>query len=289
MADDTTLMLIIVVAAIMIGVIIFEIFYIRSKRLKRRLKEGKHYVAKPTKGELRDDAHNALITGRAIARTLVRSGTPMGSIWDQLEEAEKAFERDEYKTTIDVVEKAKESMKYARLTHQKKGDVMKLESTAPSPPPSEDEMLTKEFIQKKLPDNFMQAKFSLGVAQKQIEESKSAGVDVSAASSVLQDAEKAFENKDYTTALREAIRSKNMVGAGEAGPTTIAPEEEVIEITEEQYKNKCEGCGEFLSPEDSFCRKCGAKVPKATECDDCGKTAEMEDKFCRECGKELPS
>lgn len=285
--DDGTLVLIMVVGVVMIAVIIFEVLYIRSKRLKKRLKEGKRYVAKPSKGELKDDAHNALITGRAIARTLVRGGTPMGGIWDMLEEAEKAFDKGEYKTSIEVVDRAKEAMKHAKLAHEKKGDVVKLEST-PSTPPGEDEMLTKEYIQKKLPENFMQAKFSIGVAQEQIEEGKKAGMDVTAASSVLQDAERAFENKDYTTALREAIRCKNMLCTGETSLTTIAPEEEVIEITEEQLKNRCGGCGEFLDQEDSFCRKCGAKIPKASECDECGKTADMDDKFCRECGTELP-
>lgn len=286
--DDDTLILIIVVAGVMIGIIVFEILYIRSRRLKKALREGAHYVAKQPKKALRDDAHNALITGRAIARAMQRTGTPMSSAWETLEEAQKAYDKGDFKACVEIVDRAKDAMKAARLAKEKKGDLVKLESEAPSPA-GEEEILTKEYIQKKLPENYMQAKFSIGVAKKQIEEGRKAGSDVEAANSVLQDAEKAFEMKDYATALKEAIHSKNMVDVGESGLAIIAPEEEVIEITEEQLKNRCEGCGEFLREGDSFCRKCGAKIPIATECDDCGKTADMDDKFCRGCGKELPS
>lgn len=242
---------------------------------------------KQTKSALKDEAHNALITGRAIARTLERSGASMPGTWNQLEEAQLAFDRGNFRVCIELVDRAKESMKAERLAREKKGDLAKLESS--SPPSGKDEMLTKEYIAKELPENFMQAKFSLNLARDHIEDCRSRALDTGAAALVLQDAERAFDGRDYATALKLAIRCKNLLGDMEGGLRTIPPEEEVIEITEEQLRNRCQGCGELLNESDSFCRKCGAKIPKAAECEECGKVADIDDKFCRGCGTKLPS
>jgi RNA polymerase subunit RPABC4/transcription elongation factor Spt4 len=284
---QTTITIVLVVAMVLL--ILIEILYLRSRRIKKKLQKGTPLEAKQTKDRLRDEAHNALITGRAIVRTLERSGTPMKSAWELLKEAETAFDRKNFRVCINLVDKAKEMMKSARLAREKKGDLTKLEST-PVTPAGKDEMLTKEYIQKKVPENYMQAKFSLGVARKQLKDRKGEGLDTDTAGLVLQDAERAFEDNDYMTALKLAIHCKNMTDVGGSGLATItaAEDEEVIEITEEQLKNRCTGCGEFLTEGDGFCRKCGAKIPKASECEKCGKVAEMDDKFCRGCGSELP-
>jgi hypothetical protein len=211
----------------------------------------------------------------------------MTSIMNQLDEAQLAYDRGDYRLTIDVVEKSKDSMKAARLAREKKGDLAKLDSS-PSPP-GEDEMLTKEIIAKEMPENFMQAKFSLNLARDHLEKCRVGAIDTEAAALVLQDAERSFDEKDYATALKLAVRCKNLLVTDEEGLGTIPPDEEVIEITEEQLKNRCTGCGEFLVEGDGFCRKCGAKIPKAAECEKCGKAADIDDKFCRGCGEELPS
>ncbi len=277
--------LMVLVTTVFVIVIIAEILWLRKRRLERGMGTGRR--TKKSKSTLRDEAHNALITGRAIARTLERSGASMPGTWGELEEAQLAFDRGNYRVCIEIVDRAKESMKAERLAREKKGDLAKLES---SPPPSgKGEMLTKEFIAKELPENFMQAKFSLNLAKDQIEDCRKRAIDTEAAALVLRDAEKAFDGKDYATALKLAIRCKNLLGDAEGGLETIPPEEEVIEITEEQLKNRCQGCGELFKEGDSFCRKCGAKIPKAAECEECGKVADIDDKFCRGCGTELPS
>ncbi len=282
---DSNAILIGALALTMVVVIIAEVLWIRNRRMKKRLASGGS--AGRGKASLRDEAHNALITGRAIARTLERSGGSMPGTWSQLEEAQLAYDRGNYRVCVDLVDRAKESMKAERLSREKKGDLAKLESSAT--PRGEEEVLTKEYIAKELPENFIQAKFSLNVAGEQMEECRNKAMDTEAAALVLQDAEQAFERKDYTTALKLAVRCKNLLGDATGSLETIAPEEEVIEITEEQLKFRCEGCGELLIEGDGFCRKCGAKVPKALECEKCGKVADMDDKFCRGCGSELPS
>lgn len=284
MADSSTI-LIGALALGMVIVIFAEVLWIRNRRMKKRLASG--VTGGKGKSSLRDEAHNALITGRAIARTLERGGGPMPGTWSQLEEAQLAYDRGNHRVCIDLVDRAKESMKAERLAMEKRGDLAKLESSVS--PPSKDEVLTKEFIAKELPENFIQAKFSLNLARENLEECRNKAMDTEAAALVLQDAEQAFESKDYTTALKLAVRCKNLLGDAESGLKTIPPEEEVIEITEEQLKFRCQGCGELLMEGDSFCRKCGAKVPKAVECEKCNKEAEMDDKFCRGCGSELPS
>jgi hypothetical protein len=276
--------MVVVISVIFIVVLIGEFFWLRNRRLKRKMGTGRPVKKKET---LQDDAHNALITGKAIVRTLELGGTPMTGIISQLDEAQLAYDRGNYRVAIDTVEKAKDSMKAARLTSVKKGDLAKLDS--PLPPPGEDEMLTKEFIAKELPENFIQAKFSLNLARSHMEKCRLGAIDTEAAALVLQDAEHAFEQKDYSTALKLAVRCKNLLVTEEGSLETIPPDEEVIEITEEQLKNRCTGCGEFLVIGDSFCRKCGAKIPKAAECEKCEKVADIDDKFCRGCGEELPS
>ncbi|MEE9224424.1 MAG: zinc ribbon domain-containing protein [Thermoplasmata archaeon] len=282
MADET-LVTIVVISVVLLGVLIGEFFWLRNRRLKKRMGTG----GPVKKRSLQDDAHNALITGRAIAKTLDRGGTPMTAVKSQLDKAQVAYDRGNYRVAIDMVETAKDSMKATRLAGEKNGDLAKLDSSPT--PPAEDEMLTKEIIAKKMPENFIQAKFSLNLARDHLEKCRVGAMDTEAAALVLQDAEKAFEEKDYTTALKLAVACKNLLATEDGGLETIPPDEEVIEITEEQLKNRCTGCGEFLVEGDGFCRKCGAKIPKAAECEKCGKAADIEDKFCRGCGTELPS
>jgi hypothetical protein len=280
---DETLVLVVAISLIFIVIVIGELIWLRNRRLKKGLGTG----GRVKKKSLRDDAHNALITGRAIVRTLERGGTPMEATMNQMEEAQMAFDRGNYRVCIDIVDQAKESMKTARMAAEKKGDLAKLDS---SPPPAgKDEKLTKEIIAKEMPENFIQAKFSLNLAKDHMEKCRERAIDTEAAALVLQDAENAFEAKDYSTALKLAVRCKNLLVSDDVSLETIPPDEEVIEITEEQLKNRCTGCGEFLVEGDAFCRKCGAKIPKAAECEKCGKEADIEDKFCRGCGEELPS
>jgi hypothetical protein len=274
--------LIVVGAVGLLIVVVAEVLWMRKRRLTKRMASG----GTASKSPLQDDAHNALITGRAIARTLERGGTSMTAILSQLDEAKMAYDRGNYRVCSDIVEKAKDSMKAARLKREKKGDLAKLDS---SPPPAEDEMLTKEYITKELPENFVQAKFSISLARDHMEDCRLRALDTEAAALVLQDAENAFEGEDYSTALKLAVRCKNLLPTEEGSLDAIPPEEEVIEITEEQLKNRCTGCGEFFVEGDDFCRKCGSKIPKAIECEKCGKDADIDDKFCRGCGTELPS
>lgn len=280
---DQTLVLVVVVALTFIVIVIGELVWLRNRRLKKGMSSG----GRVKKMSLRDDAHNALITGRAIVRTLERGGASMEATMNRLEEAKMAFDRGDFRACIDIVDKTKDSMKTARMAAEKRGDLEKLEASPP--PPGDEEMLTKEIIAKEMPENFIQAKFSLNLAKDHMEKCRQGAINTDAAALVLQDAEKAFEEKDYTTALKLAVRCKNLLATEDGGLETIPPDEEVIEITEEQLKFRCTGCGEFLVESDSFCRKCGAKIPKAAECEKCGKVADIEDKFCRGCGTELPS
>lgn len=281
MADEILVMAV-AISVIFIVVLVGEFLWLRNRRLKKRM-----FTGVPVKKEsLQDDAHNAIITGRAIARTLERGGTSMTAIMSQLDDAKMAYDGGNYRVCIDIVERAKDSMKAARLTREKEGDLAKLDS---SPPPAEDEMLTKEYITKELPENFVQAKFSINLAKDHMEDCRKRAIDTEAAALVLQDAENAFESEDYSTALKLAVRCKNLLPTEEGSLEAIPPEEEVIEITEEQLKNRCTGCGEFFVEGDGFCRKCGSKIPKAAECEKCGKVADIDDKFCRGCGTEFPS
>ncbi len=56
----------------------------------------------------------------------------------------------------------------------------------------------------------------------------------------------------------------------------------------------CPACDEPNTAEDTFCRKCGAKLPEATAaqgavCSNCGKQNTVGTKFCSGCGTKLPA
>ena len=99
---DQTLVLVVAVALTFIVIVIGELVWLRNRRLKKGMSSG----GRVKKMSLRDDAHNALITGRAIVRTLERGGASMEAAMNRLEEAKMAFDRGNFRTCIDIVDNA---------------------------------------------------------------------------------------------------------------------------------------------------------------------------------------
>lgn len=159
----------------------------------------------------------------------------------------------------------------------------------------EDEMTTEALIKKKMPKDYLPAKFEISVCESRIKEAEKSGKDTEEAKKYLAEAKSHFEAKRYTEAFKAAVRSKKALGIGseEHIPLEERPEsveegmEEVIEVTVESGKDICLNCGNRLKPGDKFCRKCGTKVQIEIYCTKCGAKAEPDDIFCGACGNKL--
>lgn len=204
---------------------------------------------------------------------------------------EQAVEEVE-EVPMEVEEMAEEEMNEEEL--QRKREEVKKELESMEIP--EEEMSTEALIKKKMPKDYLPAKFEINVSESKIREADKSGKNTEQAKKYLAEAKAHFEAGRYTEALGAAVRSKKALGVGEEDhippqekekQVSQPAEEQVIEVTVESGKGICLNCGNPLKPGDKFCRKCGAKVQVEIYCTKCGTKAEPDDVFCGACGNKL--
>lgn len=269
MADGITTDTILIMAMLLslAGLLAFELRFMKRRRKR-----------KGAQGELPDQAHNALLSVKAIRDTLARGGVRSPEAEDAIREAEVAYTQLHYRVAIDVAAKAKGLLRTAKLRHQERGDLAKLDEIATSGPGGA-EVTEKERLAKELPPNYMQAKFSLGLAREDIAAAKDRGQDTKEAEVRLDAAQASFDGKDFDGALKEAVRARRALEEGGTEPAT-APVAPTAVVT----KRVCASCGAAMTADDGFCRKCGVKVQGPPVCSACGTEIVEGDAFCRKCG-----
>ena len=280
---DATTTVVIVVGIVLAILTYFELKYLRKSSRARRLHEAKSDT------ELPDQAHNALITTKAIVDTMGRGGIRSDEVDRLMREAQMAYDRRNYRVTLDLTAQAKTRLMSLKGAQAAKGDLAKLEA---SPGTGAAEPTTKEVLQKEFPANMAPSRFAISVAESSIALGRSDGRDVAYAESLLASAKSRFEAQDYSGALsmaRQADKSTREEGTAAgappsppiapANPTPIAPVATV-------GKSACPSCGAPLKAGDTFCRKCGAKVVLAA-CPNCGAALLGDDIFCRKCGTRI--
>ena len=280
---DATTTVVIVVGILLAILTYFELKYLRKSSRARRLHEAKSDT------ELPDQAHNALITTKAIVDTMGRGGIRSDEADRLMREAQMAYDRRNYRVTLDLTAQAKTRLMSLKGAQAAKGDLAKLEA---SPGAGAEEPTTKELLQKEFPANMAPSRFAISVAESSIALGQSDGRDVGQAEGLLASARSRFEAQDYSGALslaRQAAKSAREGGAAAgappspptapANPTPVAPVATV-------GKSACPSCGAPLKAGDTFCRKCGAKVVLAA-CPNCGAALLGDDIFCRKCGTRI--
>ncbi len=289
MADTTTTTIVVVLVFVMIAVTWLELRVLRKRSKARRLR-GQN---RPE--ELRDEAHNALITTRAIASTLAeRGGIHSEEVDSMLREAQLAYDRRNYRVALDLTTRIKERLVALRGAQAAQGDVAKLDAMPATP--ASDEPTTKEVLQKQYPPNLIQSRFAISVAETSIQEGQAAGRDVSAAQSLLTSARSRFDAEDYGGAL-SAARQAERSAKGEAvtitvprpvapAPASPAPAAAAPKPAAVPSGAACPSCGAPMKPDDTFCRKCGTRAA-LTNCPSCGAPLLADDAFCRKCGTRL--
>ena len=271
---DSTLVIVVIVVIVLTIVTFLELRYFRSFMKRRQ-----------TRIDLPDQAHNALLTSKAIAHTLRASGGNTASADDMIEEAETAYNRRAYRVSLDLSERAKAALKTEKSKHDKIGDLSRLQRVRGG---ASDEPTTKELLQKEHPPNYTQAKFTISVAEERIAAAREAGRGTAAAEGLLQTARAGFDAQDYDGALKLAAKSRR-IADGEAVPEAEAKRAVPSHVEIPRPANRaCASCGAELLVGDPFCRKCGVKVERLTACTKCGATLKPEDTFCRKCGTAIP-
>ena len=286
MADTTTNIIVVVLVIVMIVVT-----WIELRVMRRRSKSRKQRVATRPE-ELQDEAHNALVTTRAIASTLSeRGGLGSDEVDSLLREAQMAYNRRNFRVALDLTKRAKDRLVTLRSEQAARGDLAKL---GPAPAESApEETTTKELLQKEYPPNLAQSRFAISVADASIETGAASGRDVAQARALLVTARARYDAQDYSAALSVA-RQAEKSAKGEAvavavpavpAPAPAAPAGPAIATAPAAVPvgSACPSCGAPTKPDDTFCRKCGARVV-LTNCPNCGASLLADDAFCRKCG-----
>ncbi len=276
--------LIIVLGLLIVGLAILT--FIELRYLRKTAKNRRARLAE--RADLPDRAHNAILTSKAISRSLAASGVVTADADDLIKEAEIANRSLDYRVVIELTDRAKSMMKAAKARHDKMGDLTRLDKAQGGGT----EATTKEQLQKELPPNYMQARFTISLAEERIQAARGAGRDTAQAEEALRAAQKTFEGKDYDNALKLAVKSRRLadgeippepVASVTAPPGTPAPSSPSPEAPARPAR-KCASCGAELKADDGFCRKCGVKVERPTTCGKCGADLMGDDGFCRKCG-----
>lgn len=273
--DAVTIAIALIVIAVFI-IAFLELRYLRKKIRARRVRAARKVE------ELPDDAHNAIITTKAIMATMERSGVRSEEAVSLMAEAQMAYDRRNYRVVLDMASQVKEKLMVIKARQAAAGDLAKLESM-PARGDSE-ETTTKELLQKEYPPNYLPAKFSLELAHSSIDQSRAAGRDVSQAEQLLVDAQARFGAKDYAGALASArLAQRSAAGEPVEAASPGMPKPLAVDAT-----LVCTSCGAALQSDDVFCRKCGARVGPEV-CASCGTTLVAGDAFCRKCGTAIPT
>ncbi len=273
MADalDTPTIAILVVAILVAVLTFFELRFLRKSSKARRIRAARRLE------NLSDDAHNALLTTKAIQSALARGGVRSEEADALIREAQMAQDRRNYRVVLELTTKAKERLMAAKAAQAAKGDLQKLESAVQD----SDELTTKEMLQKEFPPNLAQSKFAMSLAESAIDSGRSVGRDVSQAEALLAGARARFDAKDYTGALAAArLAQRSAEGQAVEMPAPSRPTGEPVAVP---LGATCPTCGTSLREDDTFCRKCGTKVGPRP-CPSCGADLLADDLFCRKCG-----
>ncbi len=226
---------------------------------RSRIKRGKE-----ARGEefIPDRAYNTLITTEAISRGMEAKGFENVRAAELLEEARQAYYEGRHREVERIALEARGLLEQMRQDE---------EPSEPAVVEEELELPESRPIQgKEFPKNYLQAKFLMSVVKDSLKKKKASSPETKEVRKLMKEAKAAFDEKRYGEAVSIAVSCKKLL-KGEEAPL-------------EQEKGGCPGCGFPVSPEDTFCGKCGARLQGQLMCPECGVQIGEDDSFCRKCG-----
>ncbi len=272
---------------------------------------------------MEEDTYNQMQIVKSMANVMEGKGYEVSGVKSVLRKAEMAYANGKYSECLEIVNNAKRMLMRIRNEEkiedtvsphvERELEIIKNVTPAASQPveiietvenkKEEEEMppQVKNYM-KKLPPNYLQSKFEIGVVEEKILR-KEDGEVKEAAKLYLIKAKEAFERGDYTSALKFAVRSNKILDTNEVtyismdkigvmeekppAPVVAPLVEEAREEEEPQENLRCPRCGAIVRPEDNYCWNCGAKLVFVYTCPHCGAEVTSEDKYCRHCGYKL--
>jgi len=253
--DPETTKYIILFALVLVLVVVVLVLTRKfsKKALRGWLKNREDRVMKS------DKAFNTLQAVKIISKNFEGQGIDVSSVKGIIEAAENEMELKNYTSTIELTERAK--VRLIELKSKKDRE----EDKQPEPKPHEIdakdfepsgkegyEPTAKEMLHKKYPQNFLESKFTIGVAEEMLRNSKDKDV-TREAKTLLEQSKHCFEIEDYGSALRYSVQCKKLLeGAG------IEVAREPLQKMKE--KLECPQCKYEANEYDIFCRKCGYKL-----------------------------
>jgi hypothetical protein len=193
-----------------------------------------------------------------------------------------------------------------------------------TPPPDKTEELLKDMsrtasgeelpeesesfaFRKKMPENYMEAKFKLELARQAVTEAQAAGRDAGQADEQLLQAKSQFDSENYAAALSSAIKAEKMArgipldsGIKEiTKPPPDTPTAIVDRAKPEAPRRAIAATVQAVPPSKPSATAVTASsvlqtgpdtVPGATQslnCNSCGKGVLPDDNFCRKCGTKV--
>ena len=291
-----------ILVVVFIPIIVYLLLVVFKKYKVGGVKEEKN---------MGEDAYNQMQMLSSMVNMMSRRGYNTSPVENMIRKAREAYNNENYALCIEIVNNAKRLLtkidKISEVTDKTTPTVeeeMKIIKRIEEGASAEEELppRVKEF-ERKMPDNFLQSKFEIKVVEEKILR-KEEGEVKQAALLYLNKAKESFENKEYTDALRFAIKSNKILDTNEipeGGISTIPSpksepqepiqspptmdEEAEEEIVEEELH--CPNCGAVVKPSDKYCWNCGAKLVFIYKCPNCGAEVSSEDNYCRNCGYKL--
>jgi predicted RNA-binding Zn-ribbon protein involved in translation (DUF1610 family) len=267
--------------------------------LKRRAHSK---VTKLKESNVEDDAYNQIQIVKSMAKVMKSKGYNVAPVENMIVKAETAYSYQRYLESIDIVNNAKralwrlkeEQKESESLSPEVKKELEIIKKIEKEPDTAELPPQIKDF-EKKLPPNYLQSKFEIGVVEEKIVKMEE-GQLKEYAKLYMQRAKRAFDMGDYSEALRLAVKGNKIIDTGEipkksdevekieeTKPVVVQPL--IVEEGEEELH--CPNCGAVVRPEDKYCWNCGAKLVWTYRCPNCGAEVTTEDKYCRNCGYKL--
>ncbi len=298
--DGYTLVILVALMIVFVVVVYVMLALLKKTRVKK-LREEK---------DPKEDAYNQLQMLRTMVKLMRDKGYNVSPVETMIVKAQMAYNSDNYVECIEIVNNAKRALVRIRE-----------ETTVPdgiSPRVAEEMRIIKKIeergsyqqemppqvkdFERKLPENYLQSKFEIKVVEDKIMK-KEEGEVKEAAMLYLKKAKEAFDRKEYTEALRLAIKSNRILETNEipvekpvvepVPQAEVVSEPKVVSITETKEEEKkeeelhCPNCGAVVRREDKYCWNCGAKLVWTYKCPNCGGEVTTEDKYCRHCGYKL--
>ncbi len=292
--DATTASLIVVGLLISTAVAMWVIWaYLEGSKPKRIRRARREQELSKS-----DEAHNLVVATRSIINVMKSKGIDVSDAEILINRAELSLDAGDKNKAKGLAEEAREELDSAKSrpvapVRLKKKEVNPIEVAV-------DQKIQKGLLDgrervNRLPDNFLESKFEIDVAKGLFDKK-----GTPEAERLLGMAQLCYDDEDYTTALKYAIRCKKAIDEGEAGLLAAQKighrkeDSQVEDVREIRIKEttmegelKCPECGNTVGVDDKFCNLCGEKLSFQIYCPSCGVEVSPTQKFCAECGEEL--